>query len=203
MKLFFQKPTKQQYARDIQASTPGHTHFQAKDVDTFIFFLGKIWHVTIIPLLIFEPGILNCLESFVFKRLDRWCLLRETRAWGPLNTSEDGEEKVHSSTRGYNDTHTQKARGERGKGRWDGWMASPTGWTWVWATWGRQWWTEKPGELQSMGVPRSWTRLNNEQQKMQLRPSAPSENEEQDRRQRRGLSPAKPIHGFQGLEWEW
>ena len=41
MKLFFQKPTKQQYARDIQASTPGHTHFQAKDVDTFIFFFRK------------------------------------------------------------------------------------------------------------------------------------------------------------------
>ena len=52
------------------------------------------------------------------------------------------------------------------------------------------------------GVAKSWTRLNNEQQKMQLRPSAPPENEEQDKRQRRGLSPAKPINNFQGLEWE-
>ena len=52
------------------------------------------------------------------------------------------------------------------------------------------------------GVAKSWTRLNNEQQKMQLRPSASPGNEEQDKRQRRGLSPAKPINNFQGLEWE-
>ena len=34
---------------------------------------------------------------------------------------------------------------------WDGWMASPTKWTWVWAN-SRRWWkTGKPGMLQSMG----------------------------------------------------
>ena len=33
---------------------------------------------------------------------------------------------------------------------WDCWMASPTQWTWVWAT-SRMWWrTGKPGMLQSM-----------------------------------------------------
>ena len=37
---------------------------------------------------------------------------------------------------------------------WDGWMASPTQWTWVWAYCGRWWWTEKPGVLQSMGSQR-------------------------------------------------
>ena len=36
-----------------------------------------------------------------------------------------------------------------GKG-WDGWMASPTHWTWVWVGSGSWWWTEKPGMLQSM-----------------------------------------------------
>ena len=30
---------------------------------------------------------------------------------------------------------------------WDGWMASPTGWTWVWARSGRWWWTGKPVRL--------------------------------------------------------
>ena len=36
---------------------------------------------------------------------------------------------------------------ERG---WDGWMASPAQWTWVWAN-SRRWWrTRKPGVLQSM-----------------------------------------------------
>ena len=37
---------------------------------------------------------------------------------------------------------------------WDGWMASPTRWTWVWASSGSWWWTGKPGELQSMGSQR-------------------------------------------------
>ena len=37
---------------------------------------------------------------------------------------------------------------------WDGRMASPTGWTWVWASSGRWWKTGKPGVLQSMGSQR-------------------------------------------------
>jgi len=32
----------------------------------------------------------------------------------------------------------------------DGWMASPTQWTWVWASSGRWWRTGNPGVLQSM-----------------------------------------------------
>ena len=34
-----------------------------------------------------------------------------------------------------------------GKRSWDGWMASPTQWTWVWANSGRQWRRGKPGVL--------------------------------------------------------
>ena len=41
--------------------------------------------------------------------------------------------------------------GERG---WDGWMVSPTQWTWVWAGSRSWWWTGKPGVLQSMGSQR-------------------------------------------------
>ena len=37
---------------------------------------------------------------------------------------------------------------------WDGWMASPTRWTWVWASYGNWWWTGRPGVLQSMGSQR-------------------------------------------------
>ena len=33
---------------------------------------------------------------------------------------------------------------------WDGWMASPTWWTWVWASSGSWWWTGKPGMLKSL-----------------------------------------------------
>ena len=48
-----------------------------------------------------------------------------------------------------------------GDGRgWDGWMASPTQWTWVWVNSGSWWWTGRPGMLQSMGSQRvghDWT----------------------------------------------
>ena len=30
---------------------------------------------------------------------------------------------------------------------WDGWMASPTQWTWVWVDSGSWWWTRRPGVL--------------------------------------------------------
>ena len=47
-----------------------------------------------------------------------------------------------------------KAEGEGDDRGWDGWMASPTQWTWVWASSGSWWWTGKPGVLQSMGSQR-------------------------------------------------
>ena len=43
-----------------------------------------------------------------------------------------------------------KARGKGDDREWDGWMASPTRWMWVWASSGSWWWTGKPGVLQSM-----------------------------------------------------
>ena len=56
------------------------------------------------------------------------------------------------------------AVGEGDDRRWDGWMASPTRWTWVWVNSGSWWWTGKPGVLQSMGsrrVGHDWaTELN-------------------------------------------
>ena len=43
------------------------------------------------------------------------------------------------------------AKGNRG---WDGWMASLTQQTWVWASSRKWWWTGKPGVLQSMRLQR-------------------------------------------------
>ena len=40
-----------------------------------------------------------------------------------------------------------KAGGEGNNRGWDGRMASPTQWTWVWASSGNWWWTGKPGVL--------------------------------------------------------
>ena len=35
---------------------------------------------------------------------------------------------------------------------WDGWMASPTQWPWVWVNSGSWWWTGRPGVLRFMGL---------------------------------------------------
>ena len=43
----------------------------------------------------------------------------------------------------------------RREGReWDGWMVSPTQWTWVWVNSGSWWWTGRPGVLRFMGSQR-------------------------------------------------
>ena len=58
-------------------------------------------------------------------------------------------------------TEVRSRRGDRG---WDGWMASPTQWTWVCVDSRSWWWTERPGVLQFMGsqiVGHDWaTELN-------------------------------------------
>jgi len=47
-----------------------------------------------------------------------------------------------------------EAGGEGDDRGWDGWMASPTRWTWVWINSGSWWWTGRPGLLQSMELQR-------------------------------------------------
>ena len=47
-----------------------------------------------------------------------------------------------------------KAGGDGDDRGWDGWMASPTQWTWVWASSGSWCWTGKLGVLKSMGSQR-------------------------------------------------
>ena len=46
------------------------------------------------------------------------------------------------------------AGGERDDRGWDGWVASPTQWTWVWVDYRSWWWTGRPGVQQSMGSQR-------------------------------------------------
>ena len=61
------------------------------------------------------------------------------------------------------------AGGEGDDRGWDGWMVSPTRWTWVWVNSGSWWWTGRPGMLRFMGSQRvghdwvtelNWTELN-------------------------------------------
>ena len=52
-----------------------------------------------------------------------------------------------------------KACTEGDDGGWDGWMALPTQWTWVWVDSGNWWWTGRPGVLQfmrSQSVGHNW-----------------------------------------------
>ena len=47
--------------------------------------------------------------------------------------------------------------GAGGKGDdrgWDGWMASPTWWMWIWVNSGSWWWTGRPGVLRFVGSQR-------------------------------------------------
>ena len=46
-----------------------------------------------------------------------------------------------------------KVGGEGDDRGWDGWMTSPTWWTWVWESSWSWWWTGRPGVLQFLG---SW-----------------------------------------------
>ena len=46
------------------------------------------------------------------------------------------------------------AGGEGEDRGWDGWMASPTRWAWVWVNSGSLWWTGRPGVLWFMGLQR-------------------------------------------------
>ena len=56
------------------------------------------------------------------------------------------------------------AGGEGDNRGWDGWMASPTRWPWVWVNSGSWWWTGRPGVLwfmRSQTVGYNWaTELN-------------------------------------------
>ena len=57
-----------------------------------------------------------------------------------------------------------RAGGEGENRGWDGWMASPTRWTWVWVDSSSWWWTGRPGVLRFIelkSVRHNWvTELN-------------------------------------------
>ena len=72
---------------------------------------------------------------------------------------------IKNRTPKYEKQELQNMRGDDRE--WDGWMASLTQWTWVWATSGRWWRTGKPGVLQPMGLQRvrhDWVMNNNDKE---------------------------------------
>ena len=76
---------------------------------------------------------------------DQWC-------WS-YNTLANGyEEQTHWKILWC--WERLRVGGEGDDRGWDGWMASPTQWTWVWVNSGSWWWTGRPGVLWFMGSQR-------------------------------------------------
>ena len=86
-----------------------------------------------------------------------WCWSWNSSYCGHLMQIADSLEK----TLMLGKIEGRRRRDDRG---WDGWMASPTQWTWVWVNSGSWWWTGWPGVLQfmrSQRVGHDWvTELN-------------------------------------------
>ena len=74
-------------------------------------------------------------------------LMLKLQYFGHLMRRADSLEKIRCLER-------LSTKGEGGSRGWDGWMASPTQWIWVWANFGRQRRTGKPGVLQFMELQR-------------------------------------------------
>ena len=77
---------------------------------------------------------------------------------------------------------------------WDGCMASPTWWTWVWVNSGDWWWTERTAVLQFMGSQRvghdwanelNWTDWNIRKRRMRRRLSRRGRRRKRRKRRRR------------------
>ena len=103
----------------------------------------------------------------ILEEISPWCSLEglmlklKLQYFGHLMRRADSFEK----TLMLGKTEDRRRGDDRG---WDGWMASPTQWTWVWVDSGSWWWTGRPGVLQFMGSQRvghnwvtelSWTIL--------------------------------------------
>ena len=91
-----------------------------------------------------------------------WCW-----SWNSSTLATWCEELTHLKRPRY----WERLKGREGDNRgWEGWMASPTRWTWVSVNSGIWWWTGRPGMLQSMGSQRvghDWaTELNWTEQDM-------------------------------------
>ena len=88
-----------------------------------------------------DPGMSLMTSNYQEINLETWCEelthLKRPWCWERLEVGGEGDNKG-----------------------WDGWMASPTQWTWVWVNSGSWWWTGRPGIAAVRGVAKSQTWLS-------------------------------------------
>ena len=97
-------------------------------------------------------------QSILKEMLKYWCW-----SWNSSTLATSCEELTH-----WKRLWCWEGLGAGGEGEdrgWDGWMASPTRWTWVWISSGSWWQTGRPGVLQFMVTNgrtqlSDWTELN-------------------------------------------
>jgi len=124
---------------------------------------------------------LDCEESWVLKNWCFWTVVLEKTLESPLDCKEiqlvhpEGNQSWIFIRRSDAEaetpilghlceelTHWKRpwfweglgAGGEGDNRGWDGLMASPSRWTWVWVNSGSWWWTGRPGMLRFMGSQR-------------------------------------------------
>ena len=95
-----------------------------------------------------NPFSSNLIPTFALALADANWLKLKLQSFGHLMQRTDSLEKTLWCW------ERLKAGGEGDDRGWDGWMASPTRWAWVWVNSGSWWWTGRPGVLWSMGSQR-------------------------------------------------
>ena len=102
--------------------------------------------------LLIVPWTARRFSQSILKEISSGCSLEGLRSWNS-NTLATWCKELTRWKRPW--CWERPMPGEGGNRGWDGWLASPTQWTWVWANSARSSWrTGKPGVLQSMGSQR-------------------------------------------------
>ena len=94
------------------------------------------------------PGTARRSNQSILKEISPECSLDWCWSWNSSTLATWGKELTHLKRPWC---WERLRAGEEGNNRgWDGWMASPTQWTWVWVDPGSWWWTGRPGVLRFM-----------------------------------------------------
>ena len=113
-------------------------------------------------------------KQSILKEISPWCSLEGLMLKLKLSTLATWCEELTHWKRSWC-WERLRAGGDRDDKRQDGWMASPTQWTWVWVDSGSWWCTGRPGVLLFIRSQRvghdwatqlNWTELNSEQNKL-------------------------------------